>query len=643
MVTKPTFASDVENSPRTLAGTIENDPGLFQAEKTARQAFEKNNPNSGNTPFNALDRQQSAAQQASLQNVQPDGDVFRPGQVIRDRLDAIDAASQAAEDRITAAHNDAVAGRTQTTQDYAAGLENQAAENHDRLVQAFQDRQSQLDQAARLHAAGIGEAVPVEEIGSNLRKALAETDAAAAEHRGAIYDAIDPDGTLAVVASPVKEAKQKLAASIDPYAGVEPSGAEAALWKDIDRLPDVIPFRSLHALDKRVTAAMADARRNPNPNDPEARGRLVQLKGAAQSAIHDAADHQAARQQRLVEAGLMKPEETFLSQFERDAREYQARQLASQRSVSTGNGIASGSGPTAFHPTDGSEIPGGRGFGITPGDQGVQGQPLEPNFDEAAAKRVAAAKKVGADYAQTYRNKYIAPMLEDNGFRGQYTMGNGKLVPQVFQKGTNGFDATSAYLKAIDKSPAGIAALQDAALDRLRTSGIMPMGEISPTALAKWKSDYGPALRAIDKEIPGFSKQFDTAALATQTALDHGVMAKEVTAQAQKDAAARIASVLKERKADDQALNSASEATRKAGIAQIKQRVAELKDQAGSDFYKQAGNRIAPEEVENTVGSMLKTGKSGATKMRSLCRLSLTTPRRWLVFAVPVSIGSFES
>ena len=298
-----------------------------------------------------VDAAQSDAHQAAIAGAQPTGDVFRPGQMIVDQHNAIDQAVEKA---------------------------------HAGLAQRFQDDAAQATQAAQDGAAPLADLPTPEQTGSALRAAQQEATNAAKEARSALYKAVDPDGTLATVVTPLKTAKDTIAAGIDKHAGVQPSGAEARIWSDIDKLPDVIPFKSLQTLDSRVTAAMADARRNPSADDPQALSRLTQLKTATMAAIHDGVENQAAHEARLVELGLLAPEDAVNGRLAGHLTSYFERQqeagLAKVSGYSDGTAASGASAPSRVRRAEGAGNQGSgndrRVGGVASADGGGPGQPV---------------------------------------------------------------------------------------------------------------------------------------------------------------------------------------------------------------------------------------------------------------------------
>ncbi len=378
----PADAPEVPDSPRTLAGSVGNDSGLFQAEKDARNVNNAtptarvtvDGQTYGGQSFNGIDRAQSDAQVAALQGGQQDADVFRPGQVIRQRMDAIDAAAQSAEDRLNAAHADAVSGingagqsfaadqqaglaqriadRQQAGADFAdqtrAGLVDRTADRvqaasddasqaqaarddaHAALVQSFADARDRQLQAAQGAAAPLGEPVNAEDLGSTLRGAVEQVRSGAKDlHRG-LYKAVDPDGTLALVATPVGD---KAGAIMDGLKanGAELSPVEAPLFRRAASLPDVATYGTLHALDTDLSAAMSTERRTAG--ETSAWARLSQLKGSVKDAMTNAADNQAAHEARMVAAGRMAPEDTIAARLGQFKDEFRAAQQPQARAA----------------------------------------------------------------------------------------------------------------------------------------------------------------------------------------------------------------------------------------------------------------------------------------------------------------------
>ncbi len=400
-------AADASGAAQTTSSAVGGDMGLYQAEKAARTV--------DNGPFNAGDSARSAATVGTFQAQAPTGDVFAPGQMIRSRLDALEKQAADAETSLTAQHQDAVTGRAMATDAYA-GQQNAAladrtagrttdaqgftADQQAGLVDRTADRnqarfdaksaqqdaqaaardnlaQTQAGQrdAALGQAQGAAQAVgPMADpnaLGADFRAAQTDAASASKDAYGKLYKAIDPDGTLTTVVSPLKQAKQSIADGIDPYTGVQPVGPEAALWQTIDRLPDVVPFASLQNLDTRATAAMKAVRLNPSDHDPQAISRLTALKGAIKDNIASAGQAQADHEAGLVAAGHMSADDGMEGRLN---EQFGVQDPSAVGQSATGSGDASGFSPTGGTPPSARaggtvDAPAGR-LGTASGGQG---------------------------------------------------------------------------------------------------------------------------------------------------------------------------------------------------------------------------------------------------------------------------------
>ncbi len=439
----PADAPDVPNSPRTLAGSVGNDAGLYQAEKDARNVNNARPTASvtvggqsyGGQSFNGIDRAQSDAQVAALQSGQQGADVFRPGQMISARMDAIDAAAQSAEDRLNAAHADAVSGigaagqsfaadqqaglaqrtadRVQAGADFAdgtrAGLADRTADRvqgaaddkaqaqsdrddaHAQLVQGFADARDRQLGAAQDAAAPLGEPVNAEDIGSTLRGAVEQVRAGAKDLHRDLYKAVDPDGTLALVATPVGD---KAGAIMDGLKanGAELSPAEAPLFRRAAALPDVATYGTLHALDTDLSAAMSTERRTAGETSSWAR--LSQLKGSVKDAMTNAADNQAAHESRMVAVGRMAPEDTIAARLGGQVDDWNvaAQQPQARRATGTGDPAYPATGTPGFPGSSGADVSSRGGAGYAPRDQGLS----SPRGDAPAPTEVGTGPRPDA-------------------------------------------------------------------------------------------------------------------------------------------------------------------------------------------------------------------------------------------------------
>lgn len=598
----------VSGSPRTTASAVGNDRGLFQAEKDAR--------NANNVPFNALDEMQNGAHIAALRGVQPEGDVFLPGQMLRRRMDEIDTTAQDAEDRLTAAHQEAVTRRAQATQDFLRQHQNRTDATLGDLTRQAGETQAAAEARARTAASGLGEGTNAEDVGSQLRTSIEDVRAATKKAHNALFDAVDPDGTLSLVATPVRDKAREIYRQLKDD-GSEFGKVEAPLFRRAAVLKDVTQFRKIRALDRDIGAAMSEERRTAG--ESPAWGRLVQLKSAVKDAMVQAVDNQARHEAQQVAEGRMANEDTIGFQLSQQAQDFLASRDQQAAASTSGGGPSNyAGGPSAaVLGTRGTAREAGGRFGNAAGDQGIPEAPLQPNFDDAARQRLKQANSAYANYAQTYKNPIVGPGLRTTGYSGQYRVPDAAFIKRAIIPGDRGYEVAVAHLKAAGNSPEAVSAMKSSILYPLRKT-TLPTGTIHPKALARWKERYGGALRALDEVSPGFSRRFDDAAGATQSLLDISAQNKQAIADFEKEAAARALSLRRERLADDATLNAQSKTATADKIAGVRQEARDARNTPAGQFATQGGDRISPVEVENAVGNILKTGTSGVTRMRSL-------------------------
>jgi hypothetical protein len=171
--------------------------------------------------------------------------------------------------------------------------------------------------------------------------------------------------------------------------------------------------------------------------------------------------------------------------------------------------------------------------------RGDEAEPLTPNFDPAAAGRLRAANKANREYSGTYREGPVARVIATGGLKDNYKMLDASVPGAAVPKGDKGYQTVKAFLKASGNSPEAIGAMADHLVQPLRD--LLPdTAAISPSKFASWKRDYGPAIRAMDEVVPGFSKQFDDAAKATDALFEAGRLRQEAMDKFEKSEAGKF-------------------------------------------------------------------------------------------------------
>lgn len=273
-------------------GQLTGDMGILQAERRAQTE--------DNTPFNMRATDQDVARRGALEDLSPaDADVMRPSQFFQDQLNLVERGANQAVDRIRS--------------------------------------------GAQELAERVGQGSGPEAQGASIRNPIRAIYEEAKQARRRLYDAVDPDGSINLVAAPVRERADELAKSLDPL-GAPMSGEESRIFAKVRALPDVIPFKSLIALDSDIYAVMSAERRAAG--ETPVWGRLSQLKKSVSNAINGAVDNQAAYEQAAVAAGAMRQADTIEARLDQLHRDYHG-QLGAGADEAQGAARANAGSPEA--------------------------------------------------------------------------------------------------------------------------------------------------------------------------------------------------------------------------------------------------------------------------------------------------------
>lgn len=161
----------------------------------------------------------------------------------------------------------------------------QSAADLAQAQQLLDQHRANLDQRAQQAAQAIGGDYPAgsdAQVGAAVRAPLDTAQQAAQTRETQLWQAIDPNGTLAVDMTPIRQRAGEVMSSIGPNAA-KPSGTEASILGTAARLPDVQSFRDLQDLRQRLTSGIRAARSDPGA-DPQTVPRLSSLLDG----VHDA-------------------------------------------------------------------------------------------------------------------------------------------------------------------------------------------------------------------------------------------------------------------------------------------------------------------------------------------------------------------
>ena len=300
---------------------LTGDPGLNAAEFTAsRTGTDKQK-----AAFTAQANRQNDLRVAAIKGQAADGDVATADAALKAHAEAADAA-QAAR---------------------VSGVQSGSAADVAAAEASGQGRVGGLTDAADTARASIGGDLPAGSdaaVGAALRRPIAEANQAAKAREGALWDAIDPDGKLAVDMRPIKSGAADILGEMSPNAAPL-AGNEAGIFSTAAALPSVQSFRDLTALRSRLTDAIRQERSSPT-GDAQAVRRMSMLLGR----VHDAMEKGVVDQ---TAATLLHNQiETW-----QDEQNAASSQTSSDRGRNTGRD-ASG-GPGAVPAVAGAEVPRG--------------------------------------------------------------------------------------------------------------------------------------------------------------------------------------------------------------------------------------------------------------------------------------------
>ena len=347
------------------------------------------------------------------------------------------------------------------------------------------------------------EGTAAQQFGRQFRGVLDSAAQDSKQNASHLYDAIDPDGTLAVNMQPARQAAQTIMAKM-PQNAAPLSGEEKAIFDTMQALPDAQSYREMGALNNRVTTAMRAAR--SDPAQAQSYARLSQLRSGLADILQDTAEGKAASDTAAVQAGTLSPEQTMMARWKAEQQDFYARQAA-DRIAAGGN---SGSNPQGYagggsRPVSGdgrAEVSSNGRFGDASRNPGVSGKvpPLTANTDQAALDRINAANANYAEHKATFGAKApgVGPVLAPGPTAGTFKMADSAVPSAIFSRGAGAAERVRAAVRA-GLSPQQIA--QYAAFDLRRTASNTD-GSLNPVAAAKWRQNNSEAFQALTQADP---------------------------------------------------------------------------------------------------------------------------------------------
>jgi len=493
--------SAIDNQPRSLVPgsnpttfQLTGDMGLGRLERSVATQ----NPDT----FQTLRGEQNAARLDALSDIQADGHPEAVSNFFRSQLDDLDKSTQALHDAAEQNARNQFLGIGGSRSPEAIGEDIKGIVN------------PQIEGAvnnARTAAEGLGGGNPAE-LGENARTAIqSRLDDVRTQER-ALWKAVDPEGNMQTVSSPIKQAVSRIYGDMGPESKLGMAPIENQIANVVSDYGQILPFQRLIDLRSAVSQAMRDVRSPLSPNQP-AYGRLTQLRGAIEDAISDSVAQKAAQEQQAVATGAMKPEETFFQRFAREAGEFgDARRAARSRSAEAYFDLGE---PDGGRPgvSDGEMGEGSAPSGTTGRATGSEG-PEGPFLDQDTVDRLKAATAATAERKQTFGAKPVSQILQRPGNTQPYTMAPGNVASSIWKPGAAGSDSVRSVLRAAGNSPEAVESIRNMAAGSLRNKA--ENGIVTQRVLNQWRAQHGPALQALEDASPGTIQRFENAARASE-------------------------------------------------------------------------------------------------------------------------------
>ena len=415
---------------------------------------------------------------------------------------------------------------------------------HLRGLQAEVDQSSDQMLRNRTSTLGGNPAVMTEQdLGTQMQQSLDLLRKPVKDAVGRLYDAIDPDGKLAVSAQGVSDvasilqgeenagvvsrlgedevkrlrefsANPKAAAAFDP---AESSVIQAAA----QNYSGVQSFKDLRALDSTLSAAQRTIRTNPALG-AESRpfARISMLRDAVDRALTDGAGD-AVKDDAGAADRLAKEVDTWQHHGEpANAGGAEAVEPAAVGGTPTVPGVGRGESAPAAGPTvaaaDNGVAPGVAN--VTTPSAEAESTPsvaLAPNLTPEDIAARSAANRAYADYKSTFRRGAVGDVLATGNTPSGFRMSESAVPKAIFKPGPGGTEAADSLIKAAGSPEAAVAVLGDYPAFSFRRAAELN-GKIDPAKAAAWIKTYSPTL----SKFPGLAEKFANEATAVQTVQD---------------------------------------------------------------------------------------------------------------------------
>jgi hypothetical protein len=226
--------------------------------------------------------------------------------------------------------------------------------------------------------------------------------------------------------------------------------------------------------------------------------------------------------------------------------------------------------------------------------------------ESVESEALGAAKAKHAEYKQTFGRGPVGAALRTEGFAGQYRAPDAATVAKFFPAGEGGFEAASAFRKAIGDDAEALNTMQDYIVSSLRRKASDPKGGLDPAKFANWRRRHESALRA----FPELSGRFDTALNAAERVASAAEATKGVIKEQQSKA---VTSVMGLTNPDDVKRTIGSIFGQRNPVGQMK----DLASKAQSPDARNGLRRAVAEFIRDKYISNAEAGTTGVNLIKS--------------------------
>ncbi len=439
------------------------------------------------------------------------------------------------------------------------------------VVNTVRARRAAIDQTAQqisdeiaAHRGNVTSAIGTEydpeTAGAAMREPILANEEAARAHEGALHEAVDPDGTLGMDATPIRREAKAILSERTPSAAPL-SADESHIFDAAAAYKPLVAYREVSQLSQHLNSAMRQELRT-NGRTPTY-GRLSRFKAAVEGAIDGTIGRRVAKEAQEVAAGTRAPEDTIEARLIEDRRKFylnrQQRANSGDEAASVfGKNARGGLGGVPDLPAAGGGSAGG--YGSAAGDTGLAPEQavVTDSWDAAAQDRRALANAATKDRARTYNSGAVGKITQKGEASDLLKVSDSQVPDTILRPGPTGLDVLSAY----EKAGGDMNAARDALAMKARHVLVKSDGSLDTGKLTAFRKGYARVLS--HSAMKPLNDGLATAEKAEQTV---------------------------------------------AGIsAQVRQRIAAENASAAGRFLG-AGS---PQDVSRTVGAMFGNQKSGA-------------------------------